>query len=327
MEAGQENSQLPTVVEPLETSLPTVRELFLRSWQSLKHNFVRLFLLGAISLGAMVVWFMGAAAIVLFSLGGSVSALGDIANFDWNSYFLSLDPGQFVIPVILFAVLTILFAVFSAAVSYGQILLLGDDGQKGLWTHIRQGFRFIIPVLVVEFLVGMIIAGNFFLFVVPGIVAGVLLSLTSFEVMLNNKRGTTALKGSATIINQHFGYLLVKVLAIIGIQIVFQLGVYLLQQGGESLEMVLGLYNIIGGLFINWFSLIYAIELYKEVRNKTDWNKQISITWMGITSLLGWVLSLALMVWATTTLGWLQSQFGINQFDQQIELPNRLQEN
>jgi len=71
-------------------------------------------------------------------------------------------------------------------------------GERGLsvWPQFRRGFSFFWPFVLVVILVVLVSIGSIGLFVVPGIIVGLYISLYVFAVVLDGKRGYEALTES-----------------------------------------------------------------------------------------------------------------------------------
>lgn len=62
--------------------------------------------------------------------------------------------------------------------------------------------------------------------------------------------------------------------------------------GGDGL---LSLVQFLFSLFASWYARAYAYLLYKEVRSKTTYPEHISIQWIWVVAIIGWVILLLII--------------------------------
>jgi hypothetical protein len=131
----------------------------------------------------------------------------------------------------------------------------------------RWGLRRFGSVLLVSILVGLAVGIGFVLFIIPGIIFLVMFAVAVPVVVVENRRGTEAMRRSWELVRGHFWHVLgvIVVAAIITglVQAVFN------AIGGSNavLELILG---TIGQIIVAPFSALVAILLYLDVRARVE---------------------------------------------------------
>jgi len=132
--------------------------------------------------------------------------------------------------------------------------------------------------------------GMFFLFI-PGIFIVIYLSMAAFELIIGNKKVIPAMVGSYQIILQHFGSIFLRYLALfLPYFLVFGILPEILSESDSVAASIFNLVLIIAGNLFSIFTVAYTVELYKEASNKTDYSKTVSLVWMWIVAILGWII-------------------------------------
>lgn len=307
-------------------SMASARELIERSWLRLKRDWKELLLFWLIMTGLAIVMGLTIGIIIMLKLGAVAGSVEEIKNFDVYAYLGSLTPAEIILPVVGISVLMVGIGLVMSAFGAGQILLVAEEEKKDFGSYVRRGFGMIVPLFVVNSLVGLIVFGNLFLLVIPALIAMIYLGLTTYELLLGGKRGKNALIASATSVNQHFGYIVKRILVVIGIQIVVEIVAEMLKSGGESTELITSIFKTVGGTLTSWFGMIYGVELYKEVKKKTDESKPAKIGWMWVTAVIGFVIWGLLIFGSFYVFSKIGADYGIPS-DNNWKLPKPIQEN
>ncbi len=113
--------------------------------------------------------------------------------------------------IIAAAIGVIIWAILQAAMLRGAAqATIGDP--VDVEASYRWGLSRFGSVLLVAFLVGIVVGVGFILLVIPGIIFLVLLSVSEPALIVENRRGTEALKRSWNLVRGHFWHALVVIL-------------------------------------------------------------------------------------------------------------------
>lgn len=134
----------------------------------------------------------------------------------------------------------------------------------------KRGFKILGSYIWVYFLLVIIIAGGFLLFIIPGILFSIWFSLAIFILVFEEKKGFNALFRSKHLVSGKFWGALVRFLALgliigLGLFLVFALIIF----GIENKQIEDQLSEVIGyflQLFILPFFLIYGFLIYNNLK-------------------------------------------------------------
>lgn len=159
--------------------------------------------------------------------------------------------------------------VVSLWIQVGVVYAVDDpDNHPPIQELLAKAWPLVLPYLLVAILVGLAVIGGLILLIVPGIIFAVWFSLSSFTLILDNQRGTAALKASKGLVSGRFGAVfgrfLLLILTFIGIAIV----------GGIVIAILPGVLKQIGSSALSNFvlsplGLIFTYLLYKELKSKS----------------------------------------------------------
>lgn len=154
--------------------------------------------------------------------------------------------------------------------SVALVLVAGDQERSySFWSAYRQALRFFISTAWVGVLASLVILFGLFLLVIPGIIALVALSLVTFVVIFEGKRGMAALRASYDYTRGLFWPLTSRFLVagIIGGAIWLpSVFLYFGKLVAPSHLVFTIIYGIVVGL-ITWpLFTIYAYRIYRSVR-------------------------------------------------------------
>jgi len=274
-----------------EKSLPPIKELFSQSWQALVKNILNLLLLNVF---AFAIGFVAAVIVILLAVvmgisGGLMSAIQKsagpevLSKIPVNTWFLA--GGLFLLAMILICVIVTAFSI-------GQVLVVNDkEGKLGWGQAFRKGFGYIIPLVVVGVLTGFLVWGGLFFFIIPAFFIAVFLSFATYEVILSDKKGVAALRSSSQIISQHFGEIFIRWGLFILLYIVLLIFIpNLVGKIDEATGIIISFYLFFVNVLANWFSMAYFVTLYKQAKAATDETKKISLAWITVIAVLGWLI-------------------------------------
>jgi hypothetical protein len=90
-------------------------------------------------------------------------------------------------------ILSIIGVLVGLVGSIAMMVYVAQDGATDFKGALVSGNRLLIPYIWAGFLVGLVTLGGFLLFIIPGIIMSVMLTLTAYSVVAENKRGLDAL--------------------------------------------------------------------------------------------------------------------------------------
>lgn len=269
---------------------PSVKELFVQTWEALVKSVLNLFLLSlaAISVSAFLV-LLGIGLIFALGLGQKIISLFS------DPTSLSLAGSSPIMAVILIIlVLLLVLAFISLAAKAASILIVAryQEENFNLGTAIRQGFKLVIPLWVTSLLVGLLTLGGFFILILPGLFLAFLFMFSQYEVVLEGKKFFQAAKASMQIAMQNFGAIIGR----ISLYVLFYFFVMILIPGliskidQPAIDAFMSLASFFLNILVGWFGLCYMVVLYQQARKNTDFEKKAGFGWVVAVALLGWVI-------------------------------------
>lgn len=248
------------------------------AWSVLSERFIA-FALTVIA--ATAVMFLGglAGVIIFAALGGSFddvqalmmtgSHLKDAqtqnAMMLANNAFLEMFKAFFeanILAVVL-SIITSLVVIVPAGffLAGSRIYIAAEKPAPTAETAARGTWSKLLGYMWVQLLVILVIIGGTFLFVIPGIIAFVGLSLSSYAYFIEGKQGATALERSFEIVRANL-------LAIIGH------GLFVTAVAGAASSLVGALSSFVdqlmGAFIVGPMVSIYFVQLYRDLANKTN---------------------------------------------------------
>jgi hypothetical protein len=156
---------------------------------------------------------------------------------------------------------------------------------------IRKSFRYIMPLFLVNLLIGFLNLGAFFVFIIPVFFFSFFFMFVGYEVILADKKWLEAVRGSVRIVGQHFGEILVRWILYILIYIVLFVFIpnVIRKIEPQTYIFLMIIYMFTNTLF-SWFGIAFSVILYKQAKEATDENKPVSLAWVWIISILGWII-------------------------------------
>jgi hypothetical protein len=164
------------------------------------------------------------------------------------------------------AISVIIWAVLQAAILRAAAqATIGDpvDAQESY----RYGFRRLGSVILVSVLVGLAVLGGFILFIVPGLIFAVLLSVAVPALVVENRRGTEAMSRSWNLVKGHFWHA-VGVILVAGI-ITTVIGGIIGAIGGHA-WFTRWIFTAIGTVITAPYSALVLVLLYLDLRARSE---------------------------------------------------------
>jgi MFS family permease len=178
-----------------------------------------------------------------------------------RSFFVALLAGLIVV-----AIGFVIGAILQAAILRGAAqATIGDP--VDIEGSYRWGLRRLGSVLLISLLVALIVAVGLFLLIIPGIILGVFLSVAIPALVVENQRGTDALKRSWNLVSGHFWHALavLVVAAIIAAIVGLILGLI-----GGSNWFVSWIFSAIAQIITAPFTALVGIILYLDLRARKE---------------------------------------------------------
>ena len=131
----------------------------------------------------------------------------------------------------------------------------------------RYGFKRIGSVILIALLSGLIIFAGFLLFVIPGFIFAVFLSLAIPALVVENRRGTDALGRSWNLVSGSFWHVLGTLL--VAAIITGVIGGIIAAIGGSNF-LLSWIFTSIGQIITTPFTALVAVVLYLDVRARKE---------------------------------------------------------
>jgi len=292
--------------QPLLTkSLPSVSVFFNETWALYKKVAVPFIFLSIIQLIISLLVFLGLALGGLLiglalGLGGGLSNLQNLGQMSFEQMMpmiAGIAAGVGIFSLVIVIAIINLGSAFQASLI---LLTARYEGKIGVGKALTEGFKYVVPVLIVSLITLLLVLGGFFLFLIPGILMGILMSFAAFEVVLENRKPLAALKASISMVSQNFwsvvGRMVLIWLASVAVYIV--LGIV------ESIlsESVASLLGFIFNIALMPLGLVAMTILYRHTKAASA-EKPVSMTWMWITALIGAIIGVSLITLVARSAG------------------------
>lgn len=225
-----------------------------------------------------------AVLITIALLGGGMISAGFMQNYP--------DLTSFTLAFLVSCLLVILaIAIFNTAIWGAQILVVASPKDSlSLTESFKGGFRLTIPLFLTVLLGGLLIFGGFFVFILPALLFGFLLSFSTYAVVLDGYSPINALRRSVGMISAHFGEVLIRVVVLWLIYfLVSGLIPEILRSINGNLNVLIKILSFIVDLVLGWYMLAYGVTMYQHLRGISD-KEQGPLRWLVATSFIGWVL-------------------------------------
>jgi len=173
------------------------------------------------------------------------------------------------------AVFSLLYLAFIVILPFAMSVAIHEadqDKTPNIEAVYKRAFSSVIPYLVVLLLTAIITFGGLTLFIIPGIIASIYLSLALYVYIFENKSGIDALITSAWYVRNFWWDILARkiVLAILLLLAIFVFSIIfvpIMLAIGFGPEVFAFLLNLFVFMFIIPFSLIVYYLIYKDVKH------------------------------------------------------------
>jgi hypothetical protein len=176
-----------------------------------------------------------------------------------------------VVAIVLGAIVAAIIAIIISAVLQAAMMRAAALATIGDPVDVSESYRWGLKrfgsVLLVAFLVGLTIGIGFILIIIPGIIFLTLLSVSIPAVVIENRRGTDAMKRSWNLAKEHFWHVLgVVVVAWI---ITTVIGSILGSLGGDN-WFGAWIFSAIAQILTAPFSALVSVLLYLDLRARKE---------------------------------------------------------
>lgn len=281
--------------------LPSLKTLFTDAWEMFKGSLLNLFILSIATIVIYVVIFIVG---LLVSLPlGAISLISAIqAQKLTPAFFSSLGALGLV-----WAVFAIIAIVVSFAIQATTILVVFNyKNNPQVIPSIKTGFRYVLPLFLASLLVGLIVMGGYFLFIIPGLLFSVFFYFVTYEVVTNNTSVLGGMRRSMGIVSENFWAVFGRILLwlVITLAISFLPNILISQLNSDALSGVWSFASAILNVLVGWYGFSYSLTLYKQAEAAAPKEREGKLLWPTVTSVLGWIIGLIFLfaiVYAITT--------------------------
>lgn len=275
------------MAEKKTSPLPSIQSLFIESWELFKKTWVSyLKLLGL----AIAFVFLGALIGILISLPLSFVAFG--SHFQFFKHLTPFNIATFVLVVIWIVLYFLSLIALSVIFPIVSIYILQGKKAASIFDLIKQSKKYFWRYFLVMLLAGLIIFGGVVLFLVPGLVIGLLFAFVAYEIVIDNQSGVKALQRSYVLVMNHFWEVLGRLVLLELIIIVISSLLNKFAYGDALLGFVQLLFSVLAG----WYSRSFVYLLFTQLRERTSVPQKISMKWVWIVSGIGWLLIVLFLV-------------------------------
>lgn len=278
-------------------TLPSVQTLFSDSWKTFKGSVLNLFILYLVTFG--IIAGLGIIGIIASLPLGVVTIISGMSAGKLTPAIIS----SFWTLGFLLLVFIIMFTIMGYAIHAASILFVGKYATKPAFGKtFKSGFRFILSLFLVGLLSGFVIAGGYFLFVIPGIFFAILFSFAPYEIVLNNQGVLAAMRRSSRIVLSNFWGILTRLIlwVIVVMVVAFLPGIL----SGRNTAAGAGLSGL--SFFVNialgWFGICYSVTLYKQACRGLETDKGTKLLWPVLVGIVGWVVGIIMIIALTSVI-------------------------
>ena len=259
-------------------TFPTIGSLFIESWNLLISRFGKIF-------GFTVISFL--INLIIFALGIGLSFVIVMVSGVKLGVTSNLVTGD-VIGAVLAMVAIILPCSFITSAIYNSWLILSlNEKQHVTFSAIfGKGFGFILTLFWIDAISFFFSLGGLFFFLLPALLFAYFFIFVNLEIVCDNQRGIAAFKRSYAITTHNFGEVFVRVLLIIVLNIIISGLTQALSKASPSFVIA----EIIIAVLFSWYQMTYIFTLYQQARQRTDFSKPVSFTWIWVITILGWII-------------------------------------
>lgn len=262
------------------TLFTPIKILFEKSWERVQKYLLQLFLLNILFFVGVIV--SSIATGLIFYLTGFFS------NASTNSYFTSI-PG--ITALTFTAIMAILGGLAVVILQIATILLLSETipGGPGILQLMRMGSKKLFPMIILSIITNLMIIGGLVLFIVPGILFGILVFLSPYLLVLDNLSPLEAIRRSVSVVSKNFGAIFTRLLVINLVSILAWVILNILSSQAGLISWVSYFGSLIFNLIFNWIFVAYVLFIHQDTKKVTNTGSS-KIAWMLIVASIGWII-------------------------------------
>lgn len=269
-----------------KTSLPSIKQLLKEAWELFKKTigaYLRLIGFGiAYILLLLLIGVLLALPVIFTTINSHFQLFGHLTPFSFISLGLLIVWGIFyIVSMVALSVVFPIVSIFILQGKKGKIIELIKQSKKYFWSY-------FLTVL----LSGLLALGGSILFIIPGLLIAFFFAFVSFEVVFEGQSGWTALARSYFMIKNYFWEVLGRLLLL---EIVVIIISSVLSRSANG-DVLVRLVQILFSFFAAWYVRCYIFLLYSQVRDRITFPEKISIRWIWIVSVIGWVMFIFLLI-------------------------------
>ena len=272
------------------SSLSPVKELFSQSWQVFTKSLLKLFLLNAISVATYALLFL--LGVLLFLALGFTTNFFQALSQSGIAALAAIPAPSYIVGGVFLFLLFILALIIGSAIKIASIIVVANPGEEvSIISTLRRSLCLVIPLFLTTLLLNFFMIGGFFALVFPAILFYFFFIFVSYEVVLNHQKLLSAIRRSFLIVSRRFGEVLVRVLVFVFLYLFLVVFIpNLIRKIEPGTGMMLAFMSFLTNSLIGWYALAYYVTLYKQAKAGLEQEKEASLTWIWIISLLGWII-------------------------------------
>jgi uncharacterized membrane protein len=269
-------------------TLPSLKQLFTDAWALTKARFWSVLLLWLIQ-GLIVAVVVGGLLIALLttSLGTLLDSQVFNAALTEEEIVNATVLGPFMGVLILVIVIALLAAVILGPfMQASTVALIGSEKPIKVGAALRIGLKKFVSVMLVGLMSFFFVFGGLFLFLIPGLVIGVLFSFAMYEIVLGDATPMQALRTSAGMVWQNFWAVVGRMLALMALGML----IGIITEGWAKMDQSFApLINMVLNAGYSIFAMMYSLVLYRQLKASND-KVSMNLTPIGAISILGWLV-------------------------------------
>lgn len=297
VEGATQTQQVEQPTQPMQqqaeqsTRMRGIVDLFEATWELFSKNFKNIALI--LSVNAVVATI---AALALQGLGFSPEV----------QEMMEIPTPLFAVPPIVSFVLWIL-SMYVGVISFVALIISIRDGSDFEESY-RKAIEISGPVIVVFLLMYAVMIGGMMLLFIPGLIFSVLVSMSLYALVFENRKGMDALFRSVDLVKGNFwaivGRLCVLMLAMIPVGMIFGLislplmFLSLKFQYFQAIQVLVQ--QIISGVIYGGFGLMFSLVMYRDlkmIRKEEDYerNEERKKNYLYVFVVLGAIVLVAML--------------------------------
>jgi hypothetical protein len=235
-------------------------EIFSAAFEIYKENFTKLITIVAI----VVVPLTLISALIVHLIEPDLTVTTDANGFQ---HIETRSFGTFVLAALIAAAITVIIsAILQAATIRGAALATVGD-PVDIEASYKYGLKRFGSVILVGLLVGIVVAIGFVLLVIPGIIFLTFLAVAIPALVIENRRGTDAMKRSWNLVSSNFWHVLGVI--VVAFLITAVVGGILRSIGGSN-WFVAWIFNAIAQIITAPFAALVSVLLYLDLRARKE---------------------------------------------------------